>query len=177
MNLITQAQLFATQKHVLDNRQLYGNVLPYTHHLAAVADVLERYGWTMDENLTVAAWLHDVIEDTRDKANEVRRRDIDEIFNEDVGALVWAVTSEDGPNRKVRNALTYPKIYEAGLSAVKLKLADRIANVEYSVVSGGRAGRMYKEEHAGFLRGIGVAQHSQVDEMVNDLIDLVSRIP
>lgn len=43
MDLVLQAQMFATQKHVLDNRQLYG-VLPYTHHLAAVHAVLTRYG-------------------------------------------------------------------------------------------------------------------------------------
>lgn len=152
MDLVTQMKLFATQKHVLDNHQLYGNVLPYTHHLAAVEQVLIRFGFESDEVLRAAAWGHDVIEDTRGRQNEVKARDIEEMFGEDVALLVGAVTSEEGPNRKTRNALTYPKIRAAGERAVALKLADRIANVEY----GGRASEMYKREHADFKHGINI---------------------
>lgn len=148
MNLIEQAKMFATQKHVLDNHQLYG-LLPYTHHLAAVDQTLLYFGLD-DEALRTAAWLHDVVEDTRERSNEVRVRDIEEIFGEEVAVLVGAVTSEPGLNRKTRNALTYPKIREAGMRAVALKLADRIANVE----SGGRAIGMYVKEHPEFRHGI-----------------------
>lgn len=155
MDLITQMKLFATQKHVLDNHQLYGNVLPYTHHLAAVEAVLIRFGFEADEVLRAASWGHDVIEDTRGRQNEVKARDIEEMFGEDVSLLVSAVTSEDGPNRKTRNALTYPKIRAAGERAVALKLADRIANVEY----GGRASDMYKKEHADFKHGLYASSH------------------
>ena len=79
-------------------------------------------------------------------SNEVRTRDIAELLGEDVAVLVEAVTSEEGVNRAQRNALTYPKIRRAGRDAVRLKLADRIANVEH----GGRAFEMYKKEHAEF---------------------------
>lgn len=153
MNLIEQAMMFATQKHVLDNHQLYGDLVPYTHHLAAVEQVLLRFGFK-DEELRVAAWLHDVIEDTRDKPNKVKRRIIEEKFGEPVGELVWAVTSEEGHNRAVRNAMTYPKIRAAGPLAVALKLADRIANIEF----GGRGCDMYKKEHAAFRHGIYIAE-------------------
>jgi guanosine-3',5'-bis(diphosphate) 3'-pyrophosphohydrolase len=149
MNTVEQAKLFATQKHVLDNHQLYGNLLPYTHHLAAVEAVLIRYGFD-DETMRASAWLHDVIEDTRDRSNEVKLRDIEEIFGDDIAVLVGAVTSEPGENRKVRNALTYPKIRAAGTLAVALKLADRIANVE----AGGRMVAKYKLEHPEFKHGI-----------------------
>lgn len=149
MNLIEQAQSFATQKHVLDNHQLYGNLLPYTHHPAAVVEVLRRFGFT-DEVIVTAAWLHDIVEDTRDKPNEVRVRDIEELFGEEVAELVRAVTSDEGPNRKVRNALTYPRIFAAGERAIVLKLADRIANIEY----GGRAREMYKKEYPEFRRAL-----------------------
>ena len=149
MNLIEQAQLFATQKHVLDNHQLYGSVLPYTHHTEAVAQVLFEFGFT-DEVIQAAARLHDVVEDTRDRPNEVRVRDVEELFGAEVAALVEAVTCEPGPNRKTRNALTYPKIRAAGERAIALKLADRIANVEY----GGRAKGMYQKEHADFRHAL-----------------------
>jgi (p)ppGpp synthase/HD superfamily hydrolase len=149
MNLLEQAKLFATQKHVLDNHQLYGNLVPYTHHLAAVEAVLVRFGFS-DDVIRVASWCHDIIEDTRDRPNQVKRRDIEEMFGEEVADLVWAVTSEEGDNRKVRNALTYPKIRATGVRAVALKLADRIANVE----NGGRAVSMYRKEHPDFKHGI-----------------------
>lgn len=149
MNLIEQAKLFATQKHVLDNRQLYSNLLPYTHHLQAVEAVLIRFGFD-DEEIRAAAWLHDVIEDTRDHNNRVKKRDIEEMFGEDVANLVDAVTNEPGVNRAQRHALTYPKIRKAGVRALALKLADRIANVS----NGGRQVAMYKKEHADFKEGV-----------------------
>ncbi len=168
MNLIEQAKLFATQKHVLENHQLYSNLVPYTHHLAAVEAVLVRFGFD-DEEIRAAAWLHDVVEDTRGRNNEVKARDIEEVFGENVGLLVAAVTSEDGANRKVRNALTYPKIRATGVRATALKLADRIANVE----NGGRAVAMYRKEHADFKHGIYLPPptfdaHGTVTAAIND---------
>jgi (p)ppGpp synthase/HD superfamily hydrolase len=159
MNLVEQAKLFATQKHVLDNHQLYGTLLPYTHHLQAVELVLVRFGFGDDE-IRAAAWLHDVVEDTRGLKNEVKVRDIEEVFGEDVGAMVSAVTSEEGENRKVRNALTYPKIRATGVRAVALKLADRIANVE----SGGRMVDKYRKEHPDFKHGIYIARPVTFDD-------------
>lgn len=149
MDLLTQAKAFATRKHVLDNQQLYGHVLPYTHHLQDVERVLIRFDITHEVMLT-AAWLHDLVEDTAGRHNEVRARDVEELFGEDVAKLVAAVTSEPGPNRKTRNPLTYPKIRAAGQDAVALKLADRIANIEF----GGRASKMYRDEYKDFCHGL-----------------------
>ena len=179
MDLVTQAKLFATQKHVLDNHQLYGGILPYTHHTQAVEQVLVGHGFK-DGYIRAAAWLHDVIEDTRGRANEVKTRDIEELFGDHVAALVEAVTSEPGPNRKTRNALTYPKIRAAGVEAVALKLADRIANVEF----GGSATSMYMREHTDFKHGIYIdfepgpkftAMHSAVLRM-QDHLDRLFRL-
>lgn len=149
MDIVTSAKFLATTKHVLDNRQLYGDLLPYTHHLDAVDRVLQRFGWD-DAAIRAAAWLHDIVEDTRDKPNEIRVRSIKELFGKEVAELVDAVTTEPGPNRKMRNAATYPKIRRAGVRAVCLKLADRIANIEY----GGDAIEMYRKEHDDFRHGI-----------------------
>jgi (p)ppGpp synthase/HD superfamily hydrolase len=92
-----------------------------------------------------ASWLHDVVEDTPTKLKEV-----EEMFGPEVARLVHAVTNEDGPNRKTRHALTYPKIREAGDKAIQLKLADRIANVE----SGGNLVGMYRKEFEDFRRAL-----------------------
>jgi (p)ppGpp synthase/HD superfamily hydrolase len=122
--------------------QKYG-VLPYTHHLQDVERVLVEFGYT-DLTLRTAAWLHDVVEDTPTKLKEIY-----EAFGDEVAELVNAVTNEPGPSRKVRAALTYPKI-RASDNATRLKLADRIANVR----SGGRLVEMYRKEHDDFHRMI-----------------------
>lgn len=143
MDPLTSARSYATLHHVIRKGLLYG-VLPYTHHLAAVESVLREFGENRIE-LLVAAWLHDIVEDT-----DVKLRDVEENFGEEVSRLVGAVTSEDGENRKIRNALTYPKIREAGQDAVRLKLADRIANVR----NGGSSVAMYAKEHKNFKHAL-----------------------
>jgi (p)ppGpp synthase/HD superfamily hydrolase len=145
VNPLTVAQVIATQAHA---GQTYG-VLPYTHHLDHVEQVLRRY---FDEGLDdhgatylyVAAWLHDALEDTDLEAKVIR-----EIFGDYIADLVEAVTDEPGPNRKTRKALTYPKIKRAGADAIILKLADRIANVEMSRSKGSLI-KMYQNEHDDF---------------------------
>lgn len=146
-DMLSQAKLYATRKHVLEKGQLYAHTLPYTHHLSAVHHVLMRFdaarGVETPEDMQVAAWLHDVVEDT-----DAKLKDVEELFGEEVARLVGAVTNEEAPNRKMRHALTYPKIREAGPLAIRLKLADRIANVE----AGGKLVGMYRKEHEDFKR-------------------------
>lgn len=141
MDQLRWAKYYASVKHA---GQSYAGGLPYTHHLAAVEAVLRRFGVDY-EPLLVAAWLHDVVEDTGTKVKE-----IDEMFGPMVGMLVNAVTNEAGANRKIRAALTYPKIRNGGMNAVRLKLADRIANVE----NGGKLVDMYRKEHEDFKRAL-----------------------
>jgi (p)ppGpp synthase/HD superfamily hydrolase len=154
MDPLRHVKFFAAVKHT---GQIYSGGMPYTHHLAAVESVLRRFGVT-DENMLSAAWLHDVLEDT-----ETSSKEIEEMFGAEIVRLVKAVTNEDGPNRKTRNALTYPKIREAGENAVKLKLADRIANIE----TGGSLVQMYKKEYEDFKRALYTV--NQAEEMWNHL--------
>ncbi len=164
MEPLTFARSYATLHHVIRKGQLYG-VLPYTHHLADVERELRSYG-VLSPDILVAAWLHDIVEDT-----DVKVRDIEENFGPEVAALVAAVTSEEGPNRKVRNALTYPKIRALGTDAVCLKLADRLANVK----SGGGSNQMYKKEHAAFRHALyGEGDHMVNYRMWKELDDLMS---
>jgi (p)ppGpp synthase/HD superfamily hydrolase len=132
-------KFYATVKH---GDQKYG-FLPYTTHLAAVENVLRRFNIS-DTILLGAAWLHDVCEDTGTKIKE-----IEELFGEETASVVGAVTNEKGDNRKIRAALTYPKI-RTNKKAVTLKLADRIANVE----NGGSLVTMYKKEYEDFKRAL-----------------------
>jgi (p)ppGpp synthase/HD superfamily hydrolase len=122
---ITRARLYASNQHAKTN-QKHGN-RPYIAHLDEVVEVLQRYGATAekDADLICAGFLHDVIED-----QGVSRETLANLFGASVTDLVWAVSNEPGKNRAERHAKTYPKI-RATLGATKLKLADRIANVEH----------------------------------------------
>lgn len=142
-NDITKAKNFAQVAH---GAQVYNDEVPYTVHLENVIRVLERFGVT-DSEMLCAGWLHDVIEDTTKSYNDIKSR-----FGEEVAELVYAVTSELGRNRKERNAKTYPKI-KAHPRATILKLADRIANVEYGQANGGKT-EMYRAEFDEFYQAL-----------------------
>jgi hypothetical protein len=117
---------------------------PYVVHLAEVRDVLVEFGWGGDTELLVAAWLHDIVEDTR-----VTRASIEEQFGGRVGKLVWSVTGE-GKTRRERNEDAYAKMVEHPDSII-LKLADRIANARASKqTSPDDLFLMYKSEHEAF---------------------------
>ena len=138
-----RAKMFAEIAHA---GQTYNSEVPYTYHLECVVAVLGRFGLT-DPVMTCAGYLHDTIEDTTRSF-----KDISERFGEQVAELVYCVTSELGRNRSERNKKTYPKI-AANRQAVVLKLADRIANVEYGLATGGKQD-MYAKEFPDFFAGL-----------------------
>lgn len=151
MSRLTFAKYVATQEHVMKRQQMYG-VLPYTHHLAAVEQLMRDYNVT-DEDLLVAAWLHDLVEDCEVKLKWVR-----ETFGERVAAMVDAVTDEPGPNRKARKLATYEKTRTID-GGVVLKLFDRLANVR----AGGALVGMYRKEHESFKRALLSSQPSELE--------------
>lgn len=134
------AQRFAESAH---GNQKYGDA-PYSTHLAAVRAVLNDFGYGGD--VGVAAWLHDVLEDT-----DVAKAELDAAFGPEVTELVWAVTGV-GDSRIECNEDWYRKVV-AHPPAVVLKLADRIANVEAS--PGTRWLAMYQAEHPEFRHRLG----------------------
>jgi (p)ppGpp synthase/HD superfamily hydrolase len=162
--LLRFAKYYAMTRHMYFYKkggiQLYSG-LPYTHHLAAVEQVMLRYYPKSTDEMRAACWLHDSVEDTFTKV-----KDIQENFGRAVADLVWAVTNEEGPNRKARAAATYPKI-RCSPGAVRLKLADRIANVEH----GGDMVDAYKKEYEDFKRSLYMA--GEYEEMWARLDDLL----
>jgi len=123
--LYDKAVQLATEKH---SGQKYGD-FDYTHHLACVEKIVRRY-WddtnNIGKDLIVSAWLHDLIEDTKTSYEDIKN-----IFGKDIAELVYSVTNELGRNRQEKAKKTYPKIKKHPF-AVYLKLADRIANIEFA---------------------------------------------
>jgi (p)ppGpp synthase/HD superfamily hydrolase len=141
MSLIDDAREFARHAH---QGQTYGHGDFHSIHLTRVVATLERIGET-DPRLLAAAWLHDVIEDT-----PTTRQEVLAAFGEDVSDLVYRLTDEQGGNRRERQEKTHVKI-RGRTEAVRVKLADRIANVEYCVeTSDTKLDGMYRKEYPRF---------------------------
>ena len=140
-DMLNRAWVFATEMHW---GQLYGKK-PYIVHLREVYNIVIQH--TRDVDTLVSAVLHDVIEDTDATFNAIA-----EGFGYNVATLVYAVTDEEGKDREERKRLTYPK-YLCHPEAIKVKLADRIANVESCIESGNEyLFEMYKKENEEFKK-------------------------
>lgn len=148
---ILPAIRFAARKHGV---QRYGPD-PYIVHLSYVAEVLDRFGHGPEREgveLTVAAFLHDVLEDT-----DATRAEITSRFGQQVCFLVDAVTdiSIQGATRGDRKTAACERIRHAGRLAVILKVADRIANVEACrAYRNDGKNEMYKSEHLPFCAAL-----------------------
>lgn len=139
-DLVERACRFAERAH---QGQRYDDASFHAGHLARVVATLEAFGETEPVRLA-AAWLHDAVEDTPVTVEDVRAE-----FGDDVADLVWRLTDEPGRNRHERHRLTHEKIRGVP-AAVRVKLADRIANVESARERGSNLLGMYRAEYAAF---------------------------
>lgn len=144
-SLVHAAAAFAETAHGAQRRK-YTNE-PYIVHPAAVAARVATV--TSDEEVLAAAWLHDVVEDTR-----VRLPEIETVFGTRVARLVGAVTNvsirQDGP-RRVRKARDLEHLRHAPPEAQTIKYADLIDNTRSIVAHDPEFAWVYLEEKAAVL--------------------------
>ena len=140
--------------------QAYGAGDFHEKHLARVVATLKSFGED-DPILLAAAWLHDTVEDTDVTIDDIRRE-----FGDDVTDLVWRLTDADGHNRKERHHLTHMKI-RGRSDAVRVKLADRIANVESAAEERTNLRGLYRAEYQAFFEDL--YREGEWEEMWNYL--------
>jgi len=140
---------------------------PYDCHLAMVDETLRTFGFE-DEYLLIAAWLHDVIEDTPISYEMIRYG-----FGREIADIVYAVTNEAGSNRKERNAKTYLKI-RTSHGGLIIKLADRLTNVEFSKSTDSGLFDMYKREYFDFHNAL--FDPGETDERVRKMWDCLDKM-
>ena len=146
--------------------QEYGGGNFFENHLSRVVATLERYGET-DPVLKAVAWLHDAVEDTALTVEELRAE-----LGDEIATLVWRLTDEQGGSRAQRQTATHGKIREDA-RAVRVKLADRIANVESARERGSPLMGMYRQEHAQFRSEL--QRPEEYEAMWRDLERAVAR--
>lgn len=123
--LLNKAYVYAMQKH---GQQKRASGDPYISHPLEVAAILTEM--KLDESTIAVALLHDTIEDTT-----ATRAEIDELFGEDIGALVEGLTKIkklDLVTKKAKQAENLRKLLLAISDDVRVllvKLADRLHNM------------------------------------------------
>lgn len=129
---ITQALEIAIEKHAHQKRK---SGEPYVVHPICVACIIAFYGG--DTAMICAALLHDVVEDTDYKIENVFR-----IFGEDVGNLVDALTKISHVRKEELDTKTSKKVLTTAISfrkmliaavkdsrALVIKISDRLHNM------------------------------------------------
>jgi (p)ppGpp synthase/HD superfamily hydrolase len=157
---------------------MYDKYLPYEFHLRMVVYVAQQNlelvpdrndGFrTFRESVVLAAWGHDLIEDCRVSYNDVKEK-----LGQEAADIVYAVTNEKGKNRKERANEKYYEGIRNTPGAVFVKLCDRIANVQYSKMTGSRMFEMYKKENIDFMVSLGRQVGNDYEEMYQYLIKLL----
>lgn len=171
---------FATEKHARQTRK--ASTIPYVAHLMGVASlVLEAGG---DEDLAIAALLHDVVEDCGGAAmlQQVQRR-----FGKRVAKIVDECTdayTDPKPPWRERKENYLRRLQQADTDARLVSAADKLNNVRsiltdyreigesvWARFSGGREGTLwyYRALRDEFLRGKGNRLIREYERAVREL--------
>jgi (p)ppGpp synthase/HD superfamily hydrolase len=143
-----------------NTNHFYDTYLPYEFHLRMVAQVAKDFikftpcsndgALAFRDSILLAAYGHDLIEDTRVSYNDVKEQ-----LGQEAADIIYAVTNEKGKNRKERANEMYYEGIRNTKGAVFVKLCDRIANVQYSKMTKSRMFEMYEKENDDFIERMG----------------------
>lgn len=120
---LLRALSFAARKH-RDQRRKGEEASPYVNHVIDVVTILACEGGVTDEDLLVAAILHDTVEDTATTFDELAAE-----FGPAVASLVREVTDDKSLPKATRKTLQIEHAPASSPLAKQLKIADKIANV------------------------------------------------
>lgn len=119
LNKLFEVYEFAKQAHESINQKRKTGE-GYITHPIAVAEIAKQYG--ADQKTIHACLLHDVIEDTNIKLEEIAKR-----FGQEVAFLVYGVTkakTQEKTFEKIENCIQQDK------RVIFVKLVDRIHNIQ-----------------------------------------------
>jgi (p)ppGpp synthase/HD superfamily hydrolase len=127
-NLFIRARHFTRKVHKdIIIKTVSGDVRPQFEHLQEVADLVWASSGSDIE--IVAAYLHDIVEDTPVKIEE-----IEQMFGKEVADIVGSLTDpEESKNlptleRKIKQAI---RVKNESEKVKKIKLADQISNIRF----------------------------------------------
>ena len=121
--LFIDAVAFAAYKHRKQKRK-DAEASPYINHPIALAQVLAREAKVGDEQVLIAAILHDTIEDTKTTLEELR-----DGFGLPIAAIVAEVSDDKSLPPERRKELQVEHAPHLSERAKLIKLADKICNL------------------------------------------------
>ena len=120
---LLQAIRFAADKH-RDQRRKDTDQSPYINHPIEVVQLMWEVGGVRDVEVLLAAVLHDTVEDT-----ETRPEEISDRFGENVLSLVMEVTDDKNLPKSERKRLQIVNAPHKSYGAKLIKIADKACNV------------------------------------------------
>ena len=159
MNLIEKARFFARVAHnaVGQDRKYTGE--PYWQHVYEVAKMVGDY--TSDEDVIAAAYLHDILEDTK-----ITGMELVVVFNARVASIVFNLTdvftSQIYPelNRGKRKKREADRLGRTDAETQLIKVADVISNTESIVKHDKEFAEVYLEEKEYLLSRLTLADET-----------------
>ncbi|MCY3413904.1 MAG: HD domain-containing protein [Candidatus Heimdallarchaeota archaeon] len=157
--LLKSVYIFSRDRHAGQTRK---NLVPYFTHPVRVSQKLKNYG----TEVIAAGLLHDVVEDTETKIDEIRS-----LFGEEIALLVEGVTKNGkdlfGP--LLRIADKDPRVF-------LIKLADRLDNLEDGILNMGDTTKArYLTETPDLLLKAKEYNITEFSDAINHQLDLLRK--
>lgn len=127
-----RATIFAAALHARQTRD--DGKTPYAVHPVRVVEHLRRIAGETDEDVLLAALLHDTIEDCAITFDTIGGQ-----FGENVASLVAELTNDNRLPKPKRRAAMIEHLPQLSTNAKRIKLADRYDNVLDLLAGGGTA--------------------------------------
>lgn len=160
-----RAMLIAEHAHRNQSYDIY----PYMYHIKSVVAVAEHLGYS--ENIIIACYLHDTLEDTTISYNDIKKA-----FGENIAEIVYCVSDGDGRTRKEKKQTSLQKIL-VNPRAILVKLYDRIANVEHSKNYNQSKFDMYKKENENFVnKMLSISHGHYFDVQIEKALEILKNL-
>lgn len=164
---------FAVEKHRYQRRK-DRRLSPYVNHLVDVANTLWNVGQVHDEDILIAAILHDTIEDTNTTSQEIEDR-----FGKQVLSYVLEVSDDKTKPKELRKRIQVLTAASKSDGAKQISLADKLANLEDIIerppanwpAERRRAYALWVREVAQGLRGTNPALEYHLDEKIDAILN------
>lgn len=124
LNQLIRAINFAAKKHTAQKRK-GADAEPYINHPIEVLNLLVNVGRVEDYDVLIAAVLHDTVEDTG-----VKKEEIAEMFGAPVAAMVLELTDDKSLPKAERKRLQIEHAPHISHGAKQIKLCDKISNIK-----------------------------------------------
>ncbi|MCA9189196.1 MAG: bifunctional (p)ppGpp synthetase/guanosine-3',5'-bis(diphosphate) 3'-pyrophosphohydrolase [Planctomycetales bacterium] len=169
MNRILAAAHFAASKHTQQRRK-NDAATPYINHPIEVAEHLSRVGGVTDEDVLIAALLHDTVEDTDTTCEEIEQR-----FGPRTASIVMECNDDKSLPKSERKRLQVVTAAKKSDAAKLVKIADKTCNLRSLLadpptdwnLDRQREYFLWAEQVVAGLLGI----NDQLDNAVRDVLD------